>query len=331
MKYLILLVIFPFGLLNAQKKMLSFTFSPSGQKITGSLYNAIEFRDLRDDTTSLGLVQVGAVNTKARVVPDQPLKQQFDTLLASLVGDDAKQGKLLLTFRRFSFIEQSAGMEETGFFFVRADLYENVRGEYNWINTVDTIVQFNAVDVTQKLLRKGENIITDFISRNLTSSSSSERSFSLYETTKLDSIQKSGLALYTRKELMPGLYETYESFRDQKPTRTDFQTIESSKKVVNVFLPINSTSGLQEIKPDDYFAVIHKGVAYVATKDGYFPLEKRGDDFYYGGAVKIFTVGPALIHGMIGIAFMTGKTKQSRFKLDHINGSFLYQGLAKKN
>src|SRR6476620_9991950 len=177
MKYVILLVIFPFGLLNAQKRVLHFTFGPSEQKIAGSLYNEIEFLDLRDDTTSLGVVQIGAVNTKARVVPDQPLQQQFDTLLASLVGDDAKEGKIMLTFRRFSFIEQTLGMKETGFFFVRADLYEKSSGQYKWINTLDTIVQFTAVDVTQKLLRKGENIITDFIRSNLTISSSSGRTF----------------------------------------------------------------------------------------------------------------------------------------------------------
>src|SRR6476620_9855506 len=111
MKYVILLVIFPFGLLNAQKRVLHFTFGPSDEKIAGSLYNEIEFLDLRDDTTSMGVVEIGVVNTKARLVTDQPLTQEFDKLLASLVCDDAKDGKIMLTFRRFSFIEQTLGMK----------------------------------------------------------------------------------------------------------------------------------------------------------------------------------------------------------------------------
>src|SRR5690349_20557354 len=135
MKYILLLALFPFGILNAQKKKEHFSFETSDQKVRGSLYNSIEFRDLRRDTTYLGVVQVGMVNTKARVVPEQPLQQQFDTLLASMVDGDTKQGKLLLTFRRFTFMEKTSAMKETGFFFVRADLYENNNSEYRWIST----------------------------------------------------------------------------------------------------------------------------------------------------------------------------------------------------
>src|SRR5690349_16838356 len=107
MKYILLLAIFPFSVIHAQKKTEFFTFDPAEQKIKGSLYNSIDFVDLRRDTTYLGTVQVGLVNTKARVVPKQPLQQQFTTLLESLVDSDAKPGKLLLTFRRFTFMEKT--------------------------------------------------------------------------------------------------------------------------------------------------------------------------------------------------------------------------------
>src|ERR1044072_2224164 len=110
MKYILLLAFFPFGVLNAQKKKEFFTFEPPDEKISGSLYNTIEFRDLRKDTTYLGVVQVGMVNSKARVVPKEPLQDQFNTLLASLAGSDAKHGKLLLTFRRFTFMERTYAM-----------------------------------------------------------------------------------------------------------------------------------------------------------------------------------------------------------------------------
>src|SRR5687768_11639082 len=261
MKYILILVVFPFSILNAQKKKEYFSFDPSEQKIQGSLYNSIEFRDLRRDTTYLGVVQVGMVNTKARVVPEQPLQQQFDTLLASLVDKDAKQGKLLLTFRRFTFMEQTTATKETGFFFVRADLYESNNEQYRWISTLDTIVHFNALDVTQKLLRKGENLVVNFLKQNLSNPSLSQRSYSLHETAKIDSIQKAELVVYNVNQFVPGLYETYESFRDQKPTMTDFKTEEKKNKLKDVFISSNETGGLKRIDPDNYFAVVHNNVA----------------------------------------------------------------------
>ena len=330
MKYILLLVVFPFGILNAQKKKEYFSFGSSDEKVSGSLYNTIEFKDLRKDTTYLGVVQVGLANSKARVVFEQPLQQQFDTLLASLVGSDTKQGKLLLTFRRFTFMEKTYAMKETGFFFVRADLYESNNNEYRWISTLDTIVQFNSADVTQRLLRKGRNIVTDFIKSNLNKTASSPRSYTLYEASKIDSIQKSELAVYNVNEYAPGLYQTYESFRDQKPTTTEFKAKEKNKKLKDILIPKNGTEGMQEIEPEDYFAVVYNNVAYVTTKQGYFPLEKRGDDFYYSGYVKTYSAGAAVMFGLLGAMLMPEK-ELGEFRLDHVNGSFLFAGKIKED
>lgn len=330
MKYVLLLLIFPFGILNAQKKKELFAFETSDEKVSASLYNSIEFRDLRRDTTYLGVVQVGIDNSKIRVIPKEPLQRQFETLLASLADNDAKQGKLLLTFRRFTFMERTTATKETGFFFVRADLYENNNDKYRWIGTLDTIVQFNAMDVTQKLLRKGRSIVTDFIKSNLTKTPTSPTSYSLYETAKIDSIQKSAYALYNVNGYVPGLYQTYESFRDQKPTATEFKTREKNKKLKDVFVP-DSTSEFTEIDPEDYFALVYNNVAYVTTKDGYFPLEKRGDDFYYRGVVKSFRAGPAVMFGLMGALLMSTKKEEGEFRLDHVNGSFLYAGKVKED
>lgn len=326
MKYLLLLAMFPCGMLNAQKKTEFFTFDPAEQRIRGSLYNSIDFLDLRRDTTYLGVVQVGMVNTKARVVPKQPLQEQFQTLLASLVDSDAKQGRLLLTFRRFTFMERTTATKETGFFFVRADLYQNNNEQYRWISTLDTIIQFNGMDVTQKLLRKGEKLVTAFLTTKVTEGPSSPRTYSLLETIKIDSLQKAELAVYNTEKYTDGLYETYESFRDQKPSTNNFTTDIRKEKLKDVFVPINNTGGLKKITSEHYFAVVYKGIPYVVTDDGYFPLEKRNDDFYYSGVVKSFSIGPALMFGLMGAMLMGTKHTIGEFKMDHINGSFLYFG-----
>ncbi|MBL7697395.1 MAG: hypothetical protein JNK79_04535 [Chitinophagaceae bacterium] len=329
MKYFTLLLLLYTYTLCAQNKRENFSIDPSEQTVPGSLYNSIEFKDLRRDTTYLGVVQVGLMNAKARVVAKNPLQEQFNVLMASLAGSDAKQGKLLLTFRRFTFMERTTATKETGFFFVRADLYESNNDEYRWISTLDTIVQFNAMDVTQKLLRKGENLITSFLKENLTKTPSSPRAYSLHETSRIDSIQKSDLAVYTTTQFTPGLYPTYESFRDQKPTITDFRTEEKKNSLKAVFIPVNETGGLKKIDPDDYYAVVHNNTTYVATKAGYYPLEKIGEDFYYTGIIKSFRAGTAMMFGLLTAVIIGPKKDPTQFRMDHINGSFLYNGRVK--
>ena len=130
---------------------------------------------------------------------------------------------------------------------------------------------------------------------------------------------------------MPGLYQTYESFRDQKPTTTDFKAREKNNTLKDISVPKNGTGELKEINPEDYFAVVYNDVAYITTKRGYTPLEKRGDDFYYHGVVKNFDVRPALMFGLMGAVLMGPSTEEGDFRLDHINGSFLYAGKIKED
>ncbi|STC91571.1 hypothetical protein [Chryseobacterium carnipullorum] len=55
--------------LFSQKRVEDFTISLPDQKLEKSYYKTITLIDNRIDTTSLGIVQKGAFNTKARVVP----------------------------------------------------------------------------------------------------------------------------------------------------------------------------------------------------------------------------------------------------------------------
>lgn len=63
MKYITLLLVLATGVLRAQNKTEHFSIDPSEEKVSGSLYSSIEFRDLRRDTTLLGVVQLGIVNS----------------------------------------------------------------------------------------------------------------------------------------------------------------------------------------------------------------------------------------------------------------------------
>jgi len=57
------------ALTAAAQKTETFTINIPEQRVNGSRYGNIEFLDIRNDTSYFGSVQVGLVNTRAKVVP----------------------------------------------------------------------------------------------------------------------------------------------------------------------------------------------------------------------------------------------------------------------
>src|SRR5262245_4098183 len=81
--------------LLAQNRTEDFMITLPEQKITGSLYKTISYLDSRYDTSHMGIVQLGAFNKKARVVPKTHFSVQLQQVLNALTDSTAKEGELL--------------------------------------------------------------------------------------------------------------------------------------------------------------------------------------------------------------------------------------------
>src|ERR1700743_257433 len=103
----LLLVVIMFSVLHstAQKRTEEFELALPETKVTGSLYNSIILVDKRDDTSSLGIVQKGAFNAKAKVVAVTPLSDQLSKLVTALNDSTAKNGELVFLLQALSFAE----------------------------------------------------------------------------------------------------------------------------------------------------------------------------------------------------------------------------------
>src|SRR5882757_8542490 len=101
-----------FGKAFSQKTTEDFKLSLPDQKISGSLYNKIKFIDSRYDTSNFGIVQLGAFNRKARVIPKTHLSQQLSDVLTALTDSTAADGELLLHVTQFNFAEVTGAMSE---------------------------------------------------------------------------------------------------------------------------------------------------------------------------------------------------------------------------
>jgi hypothetical protein len=72
---------------------------------------------------TLGIVQLGAFNRKAKVVAETPLDNQVSGLLAGLTDSTAQNGELFLLLRQMNFAEVTGAMSERGYFQLRAVLF----------------------------------------------------------------------------------------------------------------------------------------------------------------------------------------------------------------
>ena len=219
----------------AQDRTEDFSITLPEQKVSNSLYNKISYIDSRSDTSSLGLVQLGAFNKLASVVPKVHFSQQMVNVLQSLTDSTAKNGELLFQVRQLSFAELPQKFNEKGYFYLKANLYSKTNNRFLKIKSIDTIISIRAADVTRALFRNGSNVIAGFISNNLLKTPIDSTLYSFKDINRMDSIEKRKIKLYNVKTYTDGLYTSYESFKNQTP---DMQaTVEKQDiKVVAIYV-----------------------------------------------------------------------------------------------
>lgn len=317
-----------FAKTNAQSKTEPFEIKMPEQKISGSRYSNIRLLDARRDTSNFGIVQVGMFNAKARVVAKTRFDDQLKNLLSALNDSTAAEGKLLLQLRQFSFAEVIGAMSEKGYCFVRANLFAVNDSSYSLVNSIDTVIIFNAMDATKKLLRKGSETITDFIAANLTISGADSIQYNYAAVLGIDSIEKRRIPLYNVNHYEEGVYKTYAAFKTQVP---DYKNIivkmeDSSVKNVKVRYEDETT---EKLRSKDIYAVVYKGLPYIATSFGYYPLSKNGDDLFFTGQAKVNANGAdvaaaSFFFGIIGGLLASNDSAVFEMKIDHLNGGFIH-------
>ena len=312
---------------QAQQHTEKFLFTTPKTVVPNSLYNSIHLVDMRDDTTNLGMVQKGAFNRKAKVVPEVALNVQIAGLLKSMVDSTTKHGELVLLLKEMSFTEVTT-FSERGFYFLKADLYVKKEAGYTLLDKIDTVVMVKSLDVTKATLRNGSKSFTEFISSNLNYEPVDDTYFSYYELTRMDSIEKSKLTLYAADTLREGVYENYTNFKNQEPNRLLFQAKEKNGALSEISI-LNKKNKYEKIASENCYAVVYKGQPYIATEYGYYLLQKKVNEYYFTGKYKTPASAGSMItagffFGIIGaaIAADAGSSEVGEMKLDYASGSF---------
>jgi hypothetical protein len=296
-------------------------------KVPNSLYNTISYLDTRYDTTYMGIVQLGAFNRKAKVIPRTHFSTQMSTILQTLIDSTSKNGQLLFQLRQFNFAEITGAMSEKGYCYIRASLYARINDRYRSLSTIDTVLLVKSLDVTKPLFRNGSKIITDYIASNLVMTPVDSTDLSYDDVLRMDSIDKRKIKVYNTARMTDGIYRDFESFRNQVPDTLTMTAEEKDGQLTSVKAP-GEKGKLKKVKAKDVYAIVHNGKAFIGTDYGYYPLEKRGDDFYFTGKAKVTAAAGDVImasvfFGLLGGLIASDANATFEMKIDHINGGFI--------
>jgi hypothetical protein len=325
--FLLTLLVLSYAPLAAQKKTEDFEMTVPGNKVSNSLYNNVRYMDSRLDTSFMGVVQLGAFNRKARVVPKTGFGKQVENVLNGLTDSSAKEGTLLFQLRQFNFAELTGQFSEKGYCYLRASVYAQANDHYRLVAMVDTVVLIKAMDVTRALFRNGSKVITDFISSSLVQPPNDSMVYSYNDVLHIDSIEKRKVRLYNSNVFTNGVYNTFTSFFNQQPDITQFKTTEE-KGSISAAKVADENGKFKKIKSKDIYAVVQNGNAYIATEYGYYPLTKEGDDFHFTGKAKVNAkagdvIMASMFFGILGGLLASDAEATFEMKLDHINGGFI--------
>jgi hypothetical protein len=312
--------------LFSQNRTEDFVITLPQQKVAGPLYNTLSYLDSREDSSNMGIVQLGAFNKKARVVPQIPFAIQLQNVFSALTDSSSNKAELLFQLRQLSFAEITGAMSEKGYCYLRAALYSKNQEHYQIVNTIDTVILIKSMDVTRALFRHGSKTITDFIAAGLLMNSSGANDYSYADIIQIDSIEKRKIPLYNAASYTDGLYTNFESFAAQKPDKPVNAELKNGR-LVAVKSPDENGRPIK-IKPGDIYAVVFNGQPFIATEFGYYLLQKSGDDFFFTGKAKVNAktgdvVAASLFFGIIGGLIASDAASDFDMKLDHLNGGFI--------
>ena len=296
-------------------------------KIQNSVYNKLIVLDSRIDTTSLGKVHKGILNQKTEVVPKRPMHQQIRDIFTGLIDTSAQTGIVLFQLRQLNFAELIVPTQETGFCTLRAKLYEVKNGKYNELASIDTTISVNAIDVTNKLYKKGSNLIIQFIADHLSAAPVNGISYTYEDLKQMDKIERSKLKLFTTSTYENGLYKDYNSFKNQTP---DYKKVSVQIKNTEItILKIEDGQG-KRVVPEVSYALVHDGKPYIIAPEGNYVLRKEGDEFYFTGLSRWGTsmgsmLASTALFGAAGALFTQNANGTNYFdiKLNYHDGSFI--------
>ncbi len=320
------------SVLKAQTK--SFELIMPDVIVSNNLYDKLEYLDNREFKENFGYVQTSMLNNQKWMVEDILLSQQLDDIMDKCIDRKSTGRTMLFQLRNLYFSEITKAASEVGHCHIRISLFEKGAGEYYHINTLDTLVEVKAMDVTGKLIKSASASITTFLLDNLSQNPIEEQPYLLTDVRNIDYYEKDNLKLYSTDIYNDGIYFNFDSFVAQRPDVKRF-TPEFKKGELKVIKALCENGKSSKLSPKEVYAVVVDGYPYVSSKKSYIQLYKENNEFRFvnDGNVKVnlgASIGAGVAAGLSASLFGVGvfvipqnKAERVVMQIDHLNGSFV--------
>ncbi len=315
------------AMISAQKQREEFSISMPTKKLDKSYYKTIKVLDRRVDTTFVGTVRKGLLNNPANLFAAQPLSEQFQNVLNSLNGTNAENGTLILYLRHLSFAEAAVH----GYFYFQSFLFsKNEDGTYSLLDQVNHIIDHKAKsDVTKEILQKGSDFLIDFVAINASKKIQSGNHYTYEQIKDFEGIAKESITLFHSSELKDGVYNDYQSLKNQLPDKelTNVKFYGNAPKIVRIYETVDGKE--KEIKKEGIYAIIYKGelYPYLSIENLFTKAEKKDNDYYFVGKIKADpnspNIFPSYSYGSIGVSWTSRPIVPFEMKIDYFNGDFI--------
>ena len=314
------LLLLPCTFLFSQDLSSVFQLTVPPRKPVKSLYRVIAFFDSRQDTT-IGTWLSGP-DKPVRLVLKTPVQPQLVNILNAYTDGGSGNGAILFQLKRFSFAEPA----RTRYCYLSAAIYALKDEGYAKLASLDTtLVITYAAELPSVLAQEANQVIDDFIAKAILLPATTAAVYKYDDLVHIDSVEKRKIPVYNASTYTEGLYGTYNAFMNQRPdVRGEVKEKSDGKLSIRILDPKwEDPKGLTHI-----FAVVYKGVPYVVTHYGDYPLQKQNDDFYFTGKLRVTPAtdgkaGVDVSSGLMGILPSADKADY-RVLIDHTSGEFIH-------
>ncbi|RFS23411.1 hypothetical protein DVR12_10370 [Chitinophaga silvatica] len=232
------------------------------------------------DTTRMGFLQVGMFNKKAEAVPDKPFSTYFQEYANAAFGNTVAAGEptLLWIIEDLRIGERTGAMSEKAFTRLKATAYVSSDGkQFIPLASSDNAFQNGGMDVTHK---HKSNIAKAFKELYLLSVSKLDAvladkqlaSFS-YDEIMAQYERKRNIPVLTQK-LNDGVYFSFNDFRENKPSITNFEVSEKKGAAVSAV----ESDGSKRILAA-YWCIVKDGAILKKQDRKLLPLDRDGYGF----------------------------------------------------
>jgi len=280
-------------------------------------YKLIAFLDSRQDTSGVGnyILEVGARPTK--IILNTPVGPQLEGILDSYTDASSGFGALLFQLKRFSFAET----QKTAYVYLVANLYALKNNGYMSLLSLDTTLVIDGpVNFLPALVSASNDIIDNFIARGVVLTPVDTVVYSYEDVRHIDSLFKRKLKAYNTSVYAEGFYSDYAAFRDQKPDLLGEVKLRGDGSMA---ITLHSPGWTDPRGKKHIFAVVYKGVPYIVTHFGYYPLQKEGDDFYFSGRLNVAGASANPL-GFFSANAADADKRNYRVLIDYTNGEFIH-------